>query len=142
MATKIILVGRHRLLPGQEQAIKRYLGTDYEAIRVPHVAEPLKDVIEKALFFGAKAVIVQGLPLPVMAELVMEAKKEGIPVLFLKMRGAGVVPNEETAKQWVAEDPDNRTYLPPTRTGEGYRLLEFDGLYLQHGVEIKEEKVV
>ena len=135
---KCLLIGRHKLLPAQERDILEKLKCE-DLIRVPHVGDIVRDVIERAKSEGVDKIIVQALPLSLMAQLLTH--RERPDVYFLKMEGRGVVDSEEEAKEWVGQASDRRIYLPPPPTGGGYRLVEYVGLFKQKRIVIEEEPI-
>jgi len=133
-----IVVGRHKFLPDQERDVKEKLGCG-ELVYVKQVNDINKDILGLAKEKGAAAIVVQALPLPLMAQLLSQRGRP--PVYFLKMEARGLVESKEEAEEWQRAKPGSRIYLPPPPTGGGYRLMEYVGPFLEKRVVIEEEPV-
>jgi len=116
---KAIYVGRHRLLPAQETALRELnisiiktvenLPTDIQQLRA--TLRELRNV--------ADAVVTVALPI----NLLLEIKNAGFRIFVFRMNSSTVKDVNE-AEAWVAQAPERRTYLPG-RPGEPVRILEF-----------------
>jgi len=73
-----ITIGRHRFSDRQIELLRK-IGLTDEVARVETVTN-VSDVIKLAQERGAKAIVVQGLPLPILAQLLAEASRAGIAV--------------------------------------------------------------
>jgi hypothetical protein len=118
---KAVYIGRHTLLPAQEQGV-RELGL--EVVRkienLPDGAE-LNKLINDLKNEGIQAVITVALPPHLLATL-----SRAFRVFIFEMKSS-TVPTTTDAEKWVAENPAKRTYLPG-RPGEPTRVMEFVGI--------------
>jgi hypothetical protein len=118
---KAVYVGRHALLPAQEQGV-REIGL--EIVRrienLPDGAE-LNKLINDLKSEGIQAVITVALPPHLLATL-----SRAFRVFIFEMKSS-TVPTITDAEKWVAENPAKRTYLPG-RPGEPTRVMEFVGI--------------
>jgi hypothetical protein len=112
-------VGRHRLLPAQEAAL-RELNINIARIieNLPVDPRELKQLL-KELKANADAVVTVALPI----NLLLEIKNANFRVFVFRMNSATVKDVAE-AEAWVAQAPERRTYLPG-RSGEPVRVMEF-----------------
>jgi hypothetical protein len=118
---KAVYVGRHVLLPAQEQGV-RELGLEVvrKVENLPDGAE-LNTLITQLKNEGIEAVITIALPPHLLASL-----SKAFRVFVFEMRSS-TVPTVTDAERWVAENPTKRTYLPG-RSGEPVRIMEFVGI--------------
>jgi hypothetical protein len=121
MVVKTAYVGRHILLPAQEQGV-RELGLEIikKVENLPEGQE-LTKLINDLKSEGVEAVITVALPPHLLASLSRVFK-----VFVFEMRSS-TVPTINEAEKWVAENPAKRTYLPG-RPGEPIRIMEFVGI--------------
>jgi len=132
---KAAFVGRHRLLPLQEEALKE-LGVEIlEKIEnLPSDISQLRTFV-KELKQKVNAIVTVALPPHMLAEI----RNAGFEVFRLGMNSS-IASTEDEAKKWVAEAPDRRTYLLG-RPGEPVRLLEFSNVSRIKRIAIKERTV-
>jgi len=118
---KAVYVGRHTLLPAQEQGV-RELGLEIVK-RIENLPEgqELTKLVSSLKNEGVEAVITVALPPHLLASL-----SKAFRVFVFEMRSSTVQTIAE-AEKWVTEEPTKRTYLPG-RPGEPVRLLEFTGI--------------
>ena len=113
---RFVTVGRHPFTERQRELLRR-AGLDEEVARVQHV-ESVEKVVELAKSLGA-AIVVQALPLPMMVELVEEARRSGVPVYAFRIENVALLPAEtyEEARKLAEErDADLFVYDPDTKT--------------------------
>jgi hypothetical protein len=122
MAVKAVYVGRHTLLPLQQEGI-RELGLELvERIEnLPPEGAQLNALINDLKAKGIEAIITVALPPNLLATL-----SKSFKVYVFEMKSSTVSSVAE-AENWVSEDPTKRTYLPG-RPGEPVRVLEFIGI--------------
>ena len=122
---KAVIIGRHELLPGQLEQLKKLgvIETKYVA-SLPEDAVELQSVIEQWREQGVKAVIVQALPLRILARLWELCSRHGIDVVTAEMVTVGLARNEGEAKALVEARPDVRTYVR-SPTDKVIRVIEF-----------------
>ena len=118
---KTVYIGRHVLLPAQEQGV-RELGLEVvkKIENLPDGQELIK-LINDLKNEGIQAVITIALPPHLLASL-----SKAFRVFVFEMRSS-TVPTVTDAEKWVAENPAKRTYLPG-RPGEPVRIMEFVGI--------------
>jgi len=113
---KAIYVGRHRLLPTQEAALKQL---NIEIVQqVENLPSDLQQML-KELRSKADAVVTVALPI----NLLLVIKNANFRVFVFRMNSATVRDVNE-AEAFVAQAPERRTYLPG-RPGEPIRVMEF-----------------
>jgi len=133
---RAILVSRHRLLPAQEEAIKKAGIEIIEVVQaVPEEKNELQKFIQQLKQKGVEAIVAAALPAPLVAQL-----QNHFRIFILKMRNIKVTESEEEAKKLEAEAPRKRVALPPVR-GNAWRVVEFIGLY-ETRIHIEERLVV
>jgi hypothetical protein len=118
---KAVYIGRHTLLPAQEQGV-RELGLEVvkKIENLPDGAE-LNKLINDLKNEGIQAVITVALPPHLLATL-----SRAFRVFIFEMKSS-TVPTTTDAEKWVAENPAKRTYLLG-RLGEPIRIMEFVGI--------------
>jgi len=117
--TKVVYVGRHKLLPAQLKALEELQLQIVKTIEnLPTEAPQLNALIQQLKAEGVQAIVTVALPPHLLAALSQSFK---VYVFEMKSYTADTV---ETAEKFVAQAPDRRTYLPG-RPGEPVRLLEF-----------------
>ncbi len=133
---KAVLVGRHKLLPAQEEALRK---AGFEIVeQVPQIpSEPgeLQKWAQEVKSRGISTIVIQALP-PHLIAILLQA---GLEVISMKMQAVATVTTEEEAKRLVAEAPEKRTFLP-AREG-GFRVVEFVGLTRIKRIVIEEEPI-
>jgi len=116
---KAIYVGRHRLLPAQEVALKQLNVEIVQQVEnLPTDVQQLRQLLRE-LRSQADAVITIALPI----NLLLEIKNAGFRIFVFRM-SSSTVSNVAEAEAWVAQNPGRRTYLPG-RPGEPIRIMEF-----------------
>jgi hypothetical protein len=121
---KVALVGRHKLLDLQVEALKE-AGFEIaeQIINLPNDPKELRAFAEE-LRKRVDGIVTVALPPQILAVLQDAGFRDRIYVFAMNSK---TVATEEEAKKWVEEAPDRRTYLPG-RPGEPVRVLEFVGL--------------
>lgn len=116
---RAVFVGRHRLLPTQEVALREL---NIEIVKIienlPNDISQLRQLLRE-LRNVADAVVTVALPI----NLLLEIKNANFRVFVFRMNSATVKDVAE-AEAWVAQAPERRTYLPG-RPGEPVRVMEF-----------------
>jgi len=136
---KAILVGRHSLLESQ---VKTLYEAEIEIIgqvsQVPTEPQKLQEFINELKQKGVKALVVQALPLHLIAQLLQHFE-----IYIFKMEAIAVSESLEEAKKIMELKPTHRIILP-SRVGEkeSYRVLEFKGLFKIKEIKVVEEPVV
>jgi hypothetical protein len=129
MNMKVVMIGRHRLLPLQEKAVKD-LGME-----IVRVVETLPEDPQQLRAFladlkrEANAVLTVALPI----NLLNEIKNSGLGLYMFKMDST----TANSEDRWVEQKPDRRTYLP----GSPIRLIEFKEIAEFQGLDAEEEIV-
>ena len=136
---KAVLIGRHRLLPAQQEAIQR-LGVEIveQVAQVPTEPQQLQKFISELKQKGIQALIVQALPIELLSQLLKH-----FTIFFMKMQQAALVESEEEAQRLVAEKPEKRVAIP-SAVGERktFRIMEFVGVTRVKKIVIEEEPVI
>ncbi len=132
---KVVLVGRHSLLPAQERAL-RELGMEVVE-QVAQIDDPRKFVEELQ---DVEGIVIQVLPLSLLAQMLPLAKKRGIKIFMFEQGKAKIFDSEEEAKRFVEEAPDRRVMLA-SPTDNIFRVVEFTGVAEVKNIKIETEKV-
>jgi len=119
---KAVYVGRHNLLPLQQEGI-RELGLELvkQIENLPTEPKEINQVIQQLKAEDIQAVVTVALPPHLLASL-----SQNFKVFVFEMKSS-TVPSTADAEKWIAENPSRRTYLPG-RPGEPTRVLEFIGI--------------
>ncbi|MEM4601896.1 MAG: hypothetical protein QW808_03240, partial [Desulfurococcaceae archaeon] len=119
---RAVYVGRHRLLPTQEAALREL---NINVVRIienlPNDIQQLRQLLRE-LRATADAIVTVALPI----NLLIEIKNAGFRVFVFRM-SSGTVRDIAEAEAWVSQAPERRTYLPG-RPGEPVRVMEFVGI--------------
>ena len=122
---KAVLVIRHKLLPSQEEAIKKAGLEIIEQIQqIPEKPEEFQKFVQELKAKGIEAVLTIALPPHLLAQL-----QRFFKILVFKMEAIKTVESEEEAKKLVEEKPTHRVALQGA-LGEKktFRVLEFKGI--------------
>ena len=136
---KAVLVIRHKLLPSQEEAIKKAGLEIIEQIQqIPEKPEEFQKFVQELKARGIEAVLTVALP----PHLLMAIQQAGFKRLIFKMEAIKTTESEEEAKKLVAEAHEKRVALPGA-LGEKktYRILEFKGIY-EVKIVVEEKPIV
>ena len=115
-------IGRHRLLPLQERALRELGVTVTRTIEnLPTEPAALSTLLSELQKEGIEAAVTVALPPHLLA-----AVSARLTTLVFEMRST-TFQSSEAAEKWVAEKPEARTYIPG-RPGEPVRGLEFIGV--------------
>jgi len=137
---KAVLVIRHRLLPAQEEAIKKAQIEIVETIQqIPEPTTPqFKQFVSELKAKGVEAILTVALP----PHLLMAIQQAGFKLLIFKMEAVKTVESEEEAKKLVEEAPHKRVALPGA-LGEKktFRVVEFKGIY-EVKIVVEEKPIV
>ncbi len=138
---KAVVIGRHELLPRQLSELRR-LGVSevMYVVSLPDNAEELDRLVRKWKEQGARAVIVQALPLRLLVHLWNVCRKHGLDLLVAEMVTVGAAGSEEEAKRIVNENPDARTYLRAPGD-KAIRVVEFKGWRRVRTLKVELEEV-
>ena len=90
---RYITIGRHPFTPRQKELLAK-AGLKEEVARVVQVND-VNEVIVKAKEVNAKAIVVQALPMHLLAQLLQATNRAGIPVLQFEMETIASVKAEE-----------------------------------------------
>ena len=96
-----VTVGRHSFTASQRTLLER-VGLVAEVHRFQSVRDTI-EVVEKARELGASAIVVQGLPLPLLAQLLQHASRAGVPVYAFRTEAIGLFPSREEAERAGAD---------------------------------------
>ena len=130
---KSVLVGRHQLLEGQKKALDE-LGIQIEK-QVVNIDDPQKFVQEVANL-GVDVIVIQALPLPILAQILQSAKRHGIKVYMFNQGKAEIFDNKEEAEKYIQELPEYRVLLA-SPTDNKFRVVEFTSVE-----EVQEIRIV
>ncbi len=137
--TKAALIGRHKLLPAQQEAIQR-LGVEIveQIAQVPTEPQQLQQFISELKQKGIQALIVQALPIELLSQLLRHFE-----VFFMKMQQVALVTSEAEAQRLVQEAPHKRVAIP-SAMGEKktFRIMEFTSITRVKRIVIEEEPVI
>ena len=104
---RYIVVGRHKFTSVQVRLLEKAGLTD-EVGRIAQVEDPV-DVIKRARELGADAIVVQALPMHLLAQLLQAATRAGIPVYGFKIQPVAMVGiDEECPAEADVEIPNPR----------------------------------
>ena len=116
---RTVYVGRHQLLPLQEQALAQLgLSIVRRIENLPTEPAALNALSSELQKEGVEAIVTVALPPHLLAQL-----SSKFPLYVFEMKSVTFQSLEE-AEKWIAERPEARTYLPG-RPGEPVRGLEF-----------------
>ncbi|MCC6050759.1 MAG: hypothetical protein LM580_08635 [Thermofilum sp.] len=119
---RVAYVGRHQLLPLQQQALEELGMTIVRRIEnLPTEPAALSSLLSELQREGIEAVVTVALPPHLLAQL-----SNRFPLYVFEMKSVTFQSAAE-AEKWVAEAPSKRTYLL-SRPGEPIRGLEFSGV--------------
>lgn len=127
-----ITVGRHKYTPAQKTLLER-AGLTEEVGRIQHVDNPT-EVTSRAKELGA-AIVIQALPIPVLASLLQAAKRAGVQVYGFRLKPVGLFKSRDEA---VVSGGD---VIVPSREGT-FRVMKTSALQRLIKVEIVAEDVV
>jgi hypothetical protein len=137
--TVVLWVSRHEPVPAQLEALRRRLG-DVVVERLQQAVPSAEYVLERAREVGARY-IVPVLPLSMIAHLAEQAPKEGITILFSRMRVVAEARKDDRAAlqrlfELYKEKPDARTIV---EYSDRLRLFEFERFEVVKKVEVVTE---
>ena len=104
--TRFVTIGRHEFTPRQKQLLQK-AGLAEEAERIAHVNNPA-EVVKIAKERGAKAIVVQALPMHILAQLLQAAQREGIEVLQFQMETLATVKENEACPKGTEVESEVR----------------------------------
>jgi len=131
-----ILVGRHKMLPGQERALKE-LG-----IQIIKQVEQI-DMNRLNEIQDCDVVVVQALPLSLLVQILSPLQRKGIEVLMFEQEAINrdLLPKNE-AEKLIREKPDMRTALVALNGNEEkVRVIEFKRVVRIERITIEQTKV-
>jgi len=142
---KAVLIGRHSLLPIQTRMLEK-LGIEIvrQVPQVPTSPQEISQFVAQLKAEGVEAIVIQALPMAVLATLLQEAKKHGIKVLTFEQETIFTGSVEE-AKKLVEEKPERRTLLTapnaPARVIEAKAISELTEIKIEKKTLITAEEV-
>ena len=105
--SKYIVIGRHRFTPVQEELLRK-AGLVEEVARIQQL-EDINAVVQRAAQESA-AIVVQALPMHLLAQLLSAANRAGVSVYAFKIEAVATVPmNEECPAEADVVIPDPRS---------------------------------
>ena len=137
--TKVVTVVRHKLLPSQEEALRK---ANFEVLRnVEQIPNPgtqeFNQLIQQLKAEGVKGIVTVALP-----PHLLQALSQHFEVFILKMEAIKTTENQAEAEKLVNEKPTHRVALKGALgEKETFRILEFKGIF-KIKVQIIEEPVV
>ena len=111
---RYLVVGRHRFTDRQLRLLEK-AGLTEEVKRIATVEDPV-DVVLQAVELGVDAIVVQSLPMELLARLVDAADSEFIPVYTFKIEAIATASNMEEAEE-IARREKADIILPDPRSG-------------------------
>ena len=130
---KSVLVGRHQLLEGQKKALDE-LGIEVVE-QVVNIDNP-QEFVQRAANLGVDVIVIQALPLPILAQILQSAKRHGIKVYMFNQGKAEIFDSKEDAEKYVQELPEYRVLLA-SPTDNKFRVVEFTSVE-----EVQEIRIV
>ena len=131
-----ILVGRHELLEAQQRALQEL------KIEIVDKIEQI-DVNRASQLEGVDVVVVQALPISILAQILPILRRKGISVYMFEQDAVNrelLSPDE--AQKIIAQKPDRRVALVSLTNGnEKVRVVEFRRVVEVKEIEIKKEIV-
>ena len=94
---RFITIGRHAYTPAQARLLS-IAGLGPEVGRIAHLRDP-REAVEMASQKGAQAIVVQALPLPLLAQLLSLARRAGVEVYGFRVEAVGLYPTREAAEE-------------------------------------------
>jgi hypothetical protein len=136
---RVLWVSRHEPVPIQLEVLRRKLGS-VRVVRIQRAVPNAEYVIERAKEIGARY-IVPVLPLSMIAHLAEQAPKEGITVLFSRMKVVAEARRDDHAAlqklfELYREKPEARTIV---EYSDRLRLFEFERFEVLKRVEVVTE---
>jgi len=105
---RYIVIGRHRFTPVQIQLLQK-LGLTEEVARVQQISD-VADVLKLAKEKGADAIVIQALPMHLLAQLLTVANRANIPVYGFRIEAVTIVPiTQRCPAEADVEIPDPRS---------------------------------
>jgi hypothetical protein len=122
-----LVVTRHTLLSSQDRDIKTICHQIFVTPELPTDPQKLSQIIKP---YDA---IIGSFPLNLQVQILQNKKA----LVMFEMKSAGVYDTKEDAQAKASEYPDRATILPPSKEGEKFRVVVYEGLK-----QIKEIKVI
>jgi len=137
---RVLWVSRHEPVPVQLDVLRQKLGGNVLVIKLQQAVPNAEYVIQKAKEVGARY-IVPVLPLSMIAHLAEQAPKEGITVLFSRMRVVAEARKDDRDAlqklfELYRERPEARTVV---EYSDRLRLFEFERFEVVRRVEVVTE---
>lgn len=122
-----LVVTRHILLPAQDMDVKSICKEIFVTPELPTDPQKLSQIIKP---YDA---IIGSFPLNLQVQILQNKKA----LIVFEMKSAGVYDTKEDAQAKAFQYPDRTAILAPSKEGEKFRLMIYQGLKL-----IKEIKVI
>lgn len=122
MSRPIVVIGRHEFTPRQKELLRKAgLNPENETKRIIQLNNP-QEAVESAKAASA-AIVVQALPLPLLAQLLQAAARAGVEVYGFRMETIASVPvNENCPESTEIERPAEGGVKRCVRTAALQRL--------------------
>lgn len=136
-AAKYVVVGRHKFTSRQEKLLEE-AGFTVQTARIEQMQSP-QEVVEKAKETGASAIVVQALPMHLLAQLLQHASRAGMSVYSFRIEAVATINSEEEARK-IAEETGADIVLPDPRSGN-YRVSKTVALQKVKRIVVEAEDV-
>jgi len=122
---RAIVIGRHTLLKGQINSLKKIGVTEIiNVLSIPEDRQDLEKIVNEWIKNKVHYVIVQALPLKTLRTLWNICNDKGLIVLVARMESIALVETEQEAKSITSKSPSTRTYIKGVQD-KAYRVIEF-----------------
>ncbi|RLG82389.1 MAG: hypothetical protein DRO09_00390 [Thermoprotei archaeon] len=135
--TGVIVVGRHKFTPRQEELMRR---AGLKEVARIQMIENVGDVVEKAKMFGAH-ILVQALPLPLLSQLLSFTRREGVKVYGFDIQAIETFEGTYEEAKKRAEELGADIVVPDPRSGN-VRISKTRALVLFKRITVESEDVV
>ena len=127
-----LVVSRHKLLPLQEK--------DIESICKNVFITAELETDQKKLFEHIKPydAVIGSIPVQLQVPILQSSKA----LITFVMRSMGVLDTKEDAEAVAMRYPGRATILPPSKEGEKYRVVLYEGLKLIKEIKVVDEWIV
>jgi len=127
-----LVVTRHRLLELQDEDIHKICKEVFLTHELPN------NVNELGKYINSHDAVIGSFPLPLQVQILQNGKA----LVVFVMRSIGVVDTKEDAEYLVTKYPGRSAVLPPSKEGEKYRVVVYEGMKLVKEIKVVDEWIV
>ena len=132
---RILVIGRHSLTNRQKKLLEKAFGK-FQIVASVATVNPNNPMSTLANYPSYDAILVQTLPLSILALLVRDSKK---PIYMFEIEAVDVVTSQNVAEQ-VAKDNDADIITPDPRTGN-FRVAKTTKLMYVSAIRIETQTI-